>query len=221
MIYRNRQQAGKELAKALIRYKGEAAVVLALPRGGIVLGAEVAKSLRVPLGLVLVRKIGHPSYAEYAVGAIAEDETPIYNQSEIANIDKTWLKHAETAARELIVRRREQYYGKDFVAPSLLNKTAIIVDDGIATGLTMQAAVKAVRNKHSKQVIVAVPVASQESVDALKDSVDQLIVLDNPENFLGAVGAHYQEFDQVNDEVVGRLLREVHDDMLQNTATHR
>jgi len=221
VYYRNRQEAGKELAEVLAQYRGKSTVVLSLPRGGVVLGAEVAKSLRAPLGVVLVRKIGHPSYAEYAIGAVAEAETPVYNQSEIAGIDKKWLMKAVAAARELIKRRREQYYGDDFTPPNLLNKIVLIVDDGIATGLTMLAAVQAVRNQHPKQVVVAVPVASQESVDELQRSVNQVIVLDNPENFLGAVGAHYQEFEQVSDNQVKSLLREVQHDILNNAAAHR
>jgi predicted phosphoribosyltransferase len=220
MSYHNRQDAGKQLVNVLSQYKGMSVVVLALPRGGVVLGAEVANGLQAPLGLVLVRKIGHPSYAEYAIGAIAEDEAPVYNEQEIRGINKSWLKQAELSARELIQHRRELYYGEDFMPPKVKGKTVIIVDDGIATGLTMEAAALAVRNQHPKQVVVAVPVASQESVDRLKSMVDRVIVLDNPEDFLGAVGAHYQEFNQVNDEAVRALLREVHYDIQQDTTAN-
>ncbi len=179
---------------------------MALPRGGVVLAAEVAKSLQAPLGLVLVRKIGHPSYAEYAIGAIAENNVAVYNKQEINTIDKTWLKSAEATARELINQRRKIYYGQDATTPAVGNKDVIIVDDGIATGLTMEAAVRSVRNKHPKQIIIAVPVASTESVERLQGLADQMIVLDKPEDFLGAVGSHYQEFDQVDDQEVRTLL---------------
>lgn len=209
MSYVNRQDAGKQLAKVLRPFKSDNVVVLALPRGGIVLGAEVARELKAPLGLVLVRKIGHPAYSEYAIGAVAEGDKPVYNRQEVAAIDEHWLKQAEAAAHELIEHRRKLYYGEDFRPPEVTGKVVILVDDGIATGLTMEAAVRAIQNKQPKRVIVAVPVAAPESVGALETIADEVIVLDKPENFGGAVGAHYQEFDQVNDEEVRALLREV------------
>lgn len=213
MSYINRQDAGKRLAKVLRRFKSEATVVLALPRGGIVLGAEVAKELNAPLGLVLVRKIGHPTYPEYAIGAIAENEKPVYNEGEVLSIDGRWLKKAEASARQLLEHRRQLYYGEDFVPPDVKDKITILVDDGIATGLTMKAAVLAIRNKQAKQVIVAVPVASTESIDALETITDEVVVLDKPESFLGAVGSYYREFNQVDDEEVRALLREVRDEV--------
>ena len=221
MSYIDRQDAGKRLAQVLRHFKGDDVVVLALPRGGIVLGAEVAKELRAPLGLVLVRKIGHPSYSEYAIGAVAEGEKPLYNENEIAGIDKGWLKEAEASAKELIEHRRELYYGEDLVPPEVSGKTVLLVDDGIATGLTMEAAVRAVRNKHPKRLIVAAPVASAESVDTLENIADEVVVLDKPESFLGAVGSHYLEFEQVNDEEVITLLREVRNDVHQTVTKNR
>lgn len=215
MGYKNREEAGKSLAQMLRQYKGKDAVVLALPRGGIVLGAEVANELKAPLGLVLVRKIGHPSYSEYAVGAVAEGEKPVYNETEVATIDKYWLKDAEASARELLQHRHELYYGADLTPPDVEDKEVILVDDGIATGLTMEAAVRAVRNQKAKRIIVAVPVASRESVNALDSMVDEIVVIDKPENFIGAVGAHYQEFAQVNDEEVRAFLR------MQKNHTHQ
>lgn len=219
MSYINRQDAGKRLAQALGHFKSKDTVVLALPRGGIVLGVEVAKELKAPLGLVLVRKIGHPSYAEYAIGAVAEGENPVYNEAEAEAIDEDWLKQAEISARELIEHRRELYYGEDFEPPKVKGKVAILVDDGIATGLTMEAAVKAMQSKKAKQIVVAVPVAPRESVDTLGSLADEIIVLDKPETFLGAVGAHYQEFEPVDDEEVRSLLREVRDEVQQKTST--
>lgn len=218
MSYANRHDAGKQLAQALRHFAGKDTVVLALPRGGIVLGAEVAKELRAPLGLVLVRKIGHPSYAEYAIGAVAENEKPVYNESEVEAVDEDWLKEAESRARALIEHRRELYYGDDFVPPELQHKVVILVDDGIATGLTMEAAVHAVRNKQAERVIVAVPVAPRDSVDTLDALADEVLVLDNPDGFLGAVGSHYEEFDQVDDEEVRALLREVRDEVQHTTS---
>lgn len=221
MSYLNRQDAGKRLAQVLRHFKGKDTVVLALPRGGIVLGAEVARVLYAPLGLVLVRKIGHPLAPEYAIGAIAEDESPVYNRNESAGIEPAWLKQAEANARELIEHRRKLYYGDDFAPPEVRAKTVILVDDGIATGLTMEAAVQAMRNKQPKKIIVAVPVASVESVDKLQPIADEVVVLDNPADFLDAVGAHYIEFDQVEDEEVKTLLREVNYDLHKSTAAYR
>jgi predicted phosphoribosyltransferase len=221
MSYLNRLEAGKKLSKALGEYEGSNVVILALPRGGMVLGAEVAKALKAPLGLVLVRKIGHPSYSEYAIGAIAEGDVPIYNEQERAGIDNAWLKRAESSARELLARRHKMYYGTDLVLQDISGKIVIIVDDGIATGLTMQAAIHAVRTKKPKQVIVAAPVASQESFRSLEKIADRVLVLDDPKSFLGAVGSHYQEFNQVSDEEVRSLLREENYDIQHSAAAYR
>lgn len=208
MSYVNRQDAGKRLAQALRHFKRKDTVVLALPRGGIVLGVEVAKELKAPLGLVLVRKIGHPSYSEYAIGALVEGEKPVYNEAEVLTIDEDWLKRVEAKARKLIEYRRNLYYGDDFEPPEVEGKVVILVDDGIATGLTMKAAVKAMLNKKAKRIVVAVPVASTDSVDNLETIADEVVVLDSPDSFLGAVGKHYMEFEQVDDEEVRALLRE-------------
>jgi len=218
MSYINREDAGRRLAQVLRHFKGKDTVVLALPRGGIVLGAEVSKELKAPLGLVLVRKIGHPSYSEYAIGAVAEGEKPVYNENEVATIDEEWLKEAEASARKLIEHRHELYYGENLTPPEVEDKVVILVDDGIATGLTMESAVRAVRNKKAKRIIVAVPVASRESVDTLDSMADEVVVLDEPEDFLGAVGAHYQEFEQVDDEEVRTLLREVNNHVHQTAS---
>lgn len=219
--YIDRQDAGQHLAKALRRFEGDDVVVLALPRGGIVLAAEVARELEAPLGLVLVRKIGHPTAPEYAIGAVVEDEKPIYNEDEAAAVDPGWLKQAEKSARQLIERRRKLYYGEDQASPEASGKTVIIIDDGIATGLTMEAAVRAIRHKKPKQIVVAVPVASVESVAELEDLADEVIVLDKPARFRGAVGSHYMEFEQVNDEEVKTLLWEVNYDLRKSAAAYR
>lgn len=209
MIFANRQDAGQQLARTLTRFRGnDDVVVLALPRGGVVLGAEVARELQVPLGLVLVRKIGHPSAPEYAIGAVAEIEAPVYNEKEVAGIDPRWLERAEASVYEAIEKRRRQYYGDDFEPPDIKGKTVIVVDDGMATGLTMEAAVRSIIGMAAHKVIVAVPVASSESVDLIEDIANEVITLDMPENFLGAVGSHYDEFPQVDDYDVKSLLWE-------------
>lgn len=210
MVYADRKDAGRQLAKALGAHKNKDVVVLALPRGGVVLGAEVARILGAPLGLVLVRKIGHPSNPEYAIGAIAENNRPVYDQAALGDIGKTWLELEEEAARELIEQRREFYYnsGSSYTHPEIKGKTVIIIDDGIATGLTMRAAVQSVQKQGAKRIIVAAPVASREAVGGLKKVADEVIVLDDPATFKGSVGAHYKIFHQVPDEDVRGLLME-------------
>lgn len=210
MAYINRQDAGIQLAKALRTLKGKGAVVLALPRGGISVAAEVAKELGAPLGLVMVRKIGHPAFPEYAIGAVAEDQEPVYDERELAAIDGKWLKEAEDAARKLIEQRRQLYFGDNVTPPDVRGKTVVLVDDGIATGLTMEAAVRAMRAKKAKRIIVAVPVAPQDSINMLEAAADEVIVLDDPKDFLWAVGSHYIEFEPVEDEEVREILQEAH-----------
>ncbi len=208
MSYANRHDAGKQLAKALRRIKHEDPVILALPRGGVVLGAEVAKEFKSPLGLVLAKKISHPFYPEYAIGAIAEGEKAIYNETEVTSIDESWLAQAESSARELIKRRYDMYYDNGFTPPQVNGKTIIIVDDGIATGLTMEASVRAMRAQRAKRIIVAVPIAANDSASKLEELADEVIILENPKHFQGSVGSHYQEFEQVDDKEVISLLRE-------------
>lgn len=218
-FYANRKDAGRQLSRALRRFEGSDTVVLALPRGGIVLGAEVARELEAPLGLVLVRKLGHPDYPEYAIGAIVEGEAPIYNENEVAALDAVWLKHAEADARDLIERRKRLYYSKDLQPLNVSGKTVLVIDDGIATGLTMEAAVRSLLSKNVKSLVVATPTASRESVESLKALANEVVVLDNPDDFLGAIGAHYKEFNQVEDEEVAALLWEVNDEVRKTTSS--
>lgn len=218
MRYEDRKDAGRKLAESLRRYKQKDSVVLALPRGGVVLGAELATEFSMPLGVILVRKIGHPSHPEYAIGALIEGEEPVYNRSEVATAGSEWLSRAEDEARKLIARRHDLYYDEDVAPPLIKGRPVIIVDDGIATGLTMKAAVLAMKNQHVKHITVAVPVAPKDSVDMLKTIADEVIVLDDPERFLGAVGAHYRHFDQVDDEEVRRLLKEASYELHQAAA---
>ncbi|HEX5797256.1 MAG TPA: phosphoribosyltransferase family protein [Candidatus Saccharimonadales bacterium] len=218
MSYVDRQDAGRKLAQALKRFRDGDIVVLALPRGGIVLGAEVARTLKVTLDVIGVRKIGHPFHPEYAIGAVVGENTAVYNRNESAAVDKSWLKKAEAEARELIKKRVDLYYHEDFQPIEVNGKTVILVDDGIATGLSMQASVRAMREQGAERIIVAVPVAPADSVETLKTLADEVVVLDNPGMFLGAVGAHYQLFDQVDDEEVKALLKEVNHELQRAVA---
>jgi len=204
-MFLDRADAGKKLAQALFRYKGQPLVVYALPRGGVVLGVEVARALEASLDLIVVRKIGHPLQPEYAIGAVAEDGYVVTNPDEVASLDKRWLDHATAAELREAQRRRGLFlYGR---APiEVKDKIAIIVDDGLATGLSMSAAIHEIRGRGPQKVVVAVPVAAAETVDKLKPDVDDLVVLYVPEWF-GAVGAFYLRFDQVSDEEVVSLVK--------------
>ena len=208
MRYLDRREAGRKLADALSDFANSASVVLALPRGGVVLGREVADQLNIPLGLIIVKKIGHPKDPEYAIGAVAENGEPVYESKEISNIDERWLQQEVQKARQIVNKRRQQYYKNGYEQPVIKNKTVILVDDGIATGLTMRAAVLAVKKRDPKRVIIATPVASVESVSELREVTNKLIVLESPEYFSGSVGAHYKFFEQVDDEEVIELLQE-------------
>ncbi len=217
MIYLNRQQAGILLAERLSHYKEDGDVVVyALPRGGVVVGAEIAEELGCPLGVILVRKISHPFWAEYAIGAVAEHDRPVYNLDEVSTINKDWLKKSENTARLIIQNRRKIYFPKGYKAPPIKDKIVVLVDDGIATGYTMRAALHYINKHHPKYVVVATAVASLDSIGPIKDYSDRLVILDKPKNFLGTVGLHFKEFEQVSDEEVEELLREVSNDAKQN-----
>lgn len=220
-MFRDRASAGKLLAEWLSKYRGKEAIVLALPRGGVVTGYEVASSLGLPLDIIAVRKIGHPHAPEYAIGAVDEKGTRILNESVIATLDTKWLAEETERQRKEALRRARAYRGKRRALP-LKGKIAILVDDGIATGLTMRLAVRYVRSQIPEKIIVAVPVATAESlVDLKSEGVDEIFVLEPPAGFAGAVGAHYAHFDQVEDDEVVSLLRNASAHISQQDFTHR
>lgn len=205
-MFTNREDAGRQLARKLEHYRETDAVVLALPRGGVVVGYEIAKAFHFPLDIVAVRKIGHPSNPEYAICATDEKGMLLCNEEERGHIDAEWLKEEVERQRQEAARRLKVYRGNKEPV-EIKGKTVIITDDGIATGLTMRLAIAAVKAQEPKRVVVAVPVASPEVARGIKSEVDEFIVLLPPEEFLGAVGAHYAEFDQTADEEVIRLLK--------------
>ncbi len=208
MHFRDRSDAGKKLAQALRQHQNQDGVVYALPRGGVVLGVEVARDLGMPLDLLIPRKIGHPLQPEYAICAVVENGEMVCNQSEVARVDPQWFRREVEAEREEARRRRELYLGgREPVA--VADKTAIIVDDGIATGLTMEVAIRDARRRQPAHLIVAVPVAPPDTVERLSREVDEFVVLDHSPYYLGAVGAYYDSFYQVSDEEVVALLRSI------------
>jgi len=192
------------LADVLRAYRGQS-VVYCLPRGGVEIGVEVARRLAAPLNLIIARKIGHPANPEYAVGAVTETGPPVYDEFERRRLDPSWLAGAEAAERAEAARRR-RVYAQNRRPASTTGKTAVVVDDGIATGLTMRAAVAELRERLPGKLVVAVPCAPGEAVANLYDLADEVVVLTDPEAYLGAVGSYYSDFPQLSDEAVIDLL---------------
>ena len=205
-MFVDRVDAGKKLAQALSPYKGEPLVVYAVPRGGVVLGVEVARALEAPLDLIVVRKVGHPFQPEYAIGAVAEDGYLVTNPDEVSRLDTQWLERA-CAAELHEAQRRRRLFLQGRAPVDVKGKVAIIVDDGLATGLSMSAAIHEIRGRRPRKVVVAVPVAAADTVHRLRGEVDDLVVLSIPAWF-GAVGAFYEHFDQVSDEEVVALMKQ-------------
>lgn len=206
MRFKDRTEAGQRLAEALSELGGRAnTVVLALPRGGVVLGRIVADALRLNLDLVIPRKIGAKFHEEYAIGAVTETGAEVWNKSEKAASDPNWLAEEVRRQKDEAKRRRELYLnGRQRI--SLKGKNVLIVDDGMATGLTMRAAILEVRSEKPESIVVAVPVAPPDTVEEIKRQVDRVVVLSEPAFFM-AIGSFYDSFDQVEDEDVIRLLQ--------------
>ncbi len=204
----NRKDAGQKLAEALKKYKNaKDALIIALPRGGVVVGFEVAKILNLPLDIVVPRKIGAPANPEFAIGAITETGEGIFDEMVIGayGITESYLQN-EIKKEKAEAKRRLTLYRGTRPPLDLKNKTAIILDDGLATGLTMRAAVKTAKKLGATKIVVAIPVTSPEAAELVKKEVDELIYLDAPA-FFGAVGSFYKEFGQTTDEEVIELLR--------------
>lgn len=209
-LFRNREDSGKRLAKALAGYAKKKPVVLALPRGGVPVGYEIAKALGAPLDLVLVRKIGAPGQKELAVAAVVDgqDAEVVINEevADLLQLSADYVDKEATRQLEEIERRRRLYFGaRPRVA--LAGRTAIIVDDGIATGATVRAALRAVRRAKPAALVLAVPVAPLDTLEMLKPEVDDLVCLAAPAAF-GALSLYYDDFTQVDDEAVTDMLRQ-------------
>jgi putative phosphoribosyl transferase len=209
-VFINRRQAGRQLADRLKFSNMHHPVVYALPRGGVPIAAEIVRALKAPLDVVLVRKLGAPMQPELALGAIVDGNPPtiILNDELIRNLGVSAAQIDEIAAAELteIRRRRMLYSGKlRPVVPK--GRTAIIVDDGMATGATARAAARALREQGASQLVLAVPVAPAEAIAALNGEVDEIICLETPKDFM-SVGSHYEDFRQVSTAEVIDLLNE-------------
>ena len=204
MRFRDRRHAGRELAERLVTEIEGPAVVLALPRGGVPVGLEIAKALGAPLDLVMVRKIGAPGQPELALAAVANGDHPelVVNRDvmRMAGVDEAWLEERKARELEEIARRRRRYLG-DRARPRVAGRTAIVVDDGIATGATMLAALRAVRRAGPRELVLAVPVAPPDTIARLRPETDRILCLHTPRDFV-AVGQFYEDFTQTSDEEV-------------------
>ncbi|MBI2938941.1 MAG: phosphoribosyltransferase [Chloroflexi bacterium] len=209
MLFEDRVDAGRRLATRLRHLAGEEGVVFGLPRGGVVVAAEVAQALDWPLDVVIARKIGAPGNLEYAIGAVAEQGAVVLNDAEIhlLGIRPEYISQ-EIREQEREIERRVQRFRQGLPLPDLTGQTAVLVDDGIATGFTMRAAVQAVRNARARRVVVAAPVAPPDIVRRFQRIAEEVICLDTPEPFL-AVGRFYAHFEQVTDEEVAEILARV------------
>jgi putative phosphoribosyl transferase len=208
VLYEDRREAGRKLAQKLARYADRPnVIVLGLPRGGVPVAFEVARALDAPLDIFLVRKLGVPGHSELAMGAIASGGVRVLNEEVVRSLAISRQVIERVAAREQReLQRRERTYRGDEPAPDVRNHTAILVDDGLATGASMKAAVDALRTRDPARIVVAVPVAPPETCAEFKDDVDEIVCAATPRPFFG-VGAWYRDFSQTTDAEVKEFLR--------------
>ena len=208
MSFQDRADAGRQLARALAGYKGQQPVVLALPRGGVSVAAEVATALDAPLDVILVRKIGVPFQPELAMGAVVDGDEPLVVRNEAvirhAGIGEAAFQAVCDSELAEIERRRQRYLGgRERI--EVAGRSAIVIDDGIATGATMRAALRATRLRKPKKLILAVPVAPTDSLAAMRREADEIVCIEAHAD-LGAIGYYYSDFRAVPDEAVIALL---------------
>nr|WP_028168126.1 phosphoribosyltransferase [Bradyrhizobium elkanii] len=208
-IFADRREAGRRLVPTLLKFKNDNPVVLALPRGGVPVAFEVAQALNAPLDVVLVRKIGAPGHEELGLGAVVDGAKPqvVMNDEIVRAIEPgaDYLK-AETSRQLLEIERRRCLYRDSEPPVDITGRTVIVIDDGIATGGTMRAVLKALSRAGTRRLVLAVPVAPPDTLEALNAEADEVICLMNPESFF-AVGMHYRDFNQISDRQVVELLR--------------
>lgn len=201
MRFKNRAEAGRLLGAILKAHVRKPAIVYALPRGGVPVAVEIARALDLPLDLVIPRKLGHPWQPEYAIGAVTETGEPVCNEEERRRVDPEWFS-AKVATERAEAHRRRQLYCGDRPRTSAKGQCAVLVDDGVATGLTLQAAIQEVRADEPSRLIVAVGVAPADTAERFRGLVDDFVAVQIPEYFQGAVGAYFEDFHQLSDDDV-------------------
>ena len=206
--FSDRVDAGKRLASALKDFAGKNGIVLAIPRGGVVVGFEIARALNLPLDVIIPHKLGAPDNPELAIGAVAEDGTMILDDNLIdyMGVPRDYIQ-AEAERQKVEIQRRLKLYRQDAPYPNLKGLDVALVDDGIATGSTMKAALASVKNRGAATVTVAVPVGPPSTIKELKKQADRVVCLYTPEYF-AAIGQFYTDFSQTTDEEVIQLLKE-------------
>jgi putative phosphoribosyl transferase len=207
-FFTDRVDAGKRLASALSNFSGKKGIVLAIPRGGVPVGFEIAKTLKTPLDVIIPRKIGAPDNPELAIGAVAEDGTAILDDNLVKylGVSREYIKE-EIERQKQEIRRRLEIYRQDASYPNLKGFDVIVVDDGIATGSTMKAALASVKNRGAASITVAIPVGPPSTIEELEKIADRVVCLYTPEYFQ-AIGQFYNDFRQTTDEEVIKLLQE-------------
>ncbi len=206
-LFKDRKEAGKKLATKLKRFSEKEVIVLAIPRGGVVVGYEIAKEIHASLDIVVPRKLRAPNQPELAIGAITEDGTVILEEEIVnsLNVSNDYIKMESQRQKSEIDRRVRAYKGAEKI-PDLTGLHVIVVDDGVATGATMKAALASVRKRGAKSVILAIPVASSRALKMLEKEADETICLFTPQPFF-AIGQFYRHFEQTSDEEVKELLK--------------
>jgi len=218
VFFTDRVDAGKRLASALKGFSGKKGLVLAIPRGGVPVGFEIANALNLPLDVIIPRKIGAPDNPELAIGAVAEDGTAILDENLVTylGVSREYIKE-ETERQKHEIERRLKLYRQDTSYPNLKGLDVIVVDDGIATGSTMKAALASVKNRGAASVTVAVPVGPPSTIEELNEMADRVVCLYTPEYFQ-AIGEFFTDFSQTPDEEVIKLLRESKQNLARKPA---
>ncbi len=206
MHFSNREEAGRQLASRLLGYKDEAPIVLGLPRGGVPVAYQVAKALNAPMDIWVVRKVGAPGFQEFGLGAVAEGGILYLNAESVEEVGASPAEVREIVLRKTAeVAERAQRLRRGQPPPRVEGRTVILVDDGIATGGTVRAAIQSLRSARPRKIVLAVPVAASQSLEELQELADDIVcVFDTPAMY--AIGAWYEDFQQVPDEEVVRLL---------------
>jgi putative phosphoribosyl transferase len=206
-LFANRTDAGKRLVTSLQNISKNA-LVLAVPRGGVVVGFEIAHSLNLPLDIIITKKIGAPENPELAIGAVAEDGTLLLDEKlvEMLSVPQSYFNEEVERQKAEIKRRLKRYRG-DLPSPEIVGREVILVDDGVATGSTLKAALRSLKNRGAKPIVIAVPVGPLETVSELKKEADRVVCLLTPEPFY-AIGEFYEDFEQTTDMEVIDLLKQ-------------